>query len=110
MEKDYSEHRLKNDASLKPYYTHTFKNRSGVMTFWQYAERLYRKITMMLPGEVYKIDDLVNEENRDVFIKLLCAFIVSGIAQDFYFNDTFTEFRRVPELLTQSKENILRNK
>lgn len=107
---DYTPYRLNTEADLKPYYSQTFSAKAGALTFWQYAERLYRKITMMVPGEILSVDDLVDEDNRDVFIKMLCAFMLSGIAQGYYFNATYTEFRRMPALIQQSNENILKKK
>ena len=65
---------------------------------------------MMIPGESYDVDDLVAEDNRDMFIKLLCAFIMSGTAQGYYFNETFTKFHRATAPITQTKENNLKQK
>lgn len=107
---DYSIHRLSHHSDIKKYFNETYSTKSGDITFWQYAERLYRKITMMVPGETLMIDDLVGEDNLEVFIKTICAFIQSGVAQGFYFNKTFTELRRQSAPITQSKENILKQK
>lgn len=105
---DYTKHKLTDHAELAAYYTQTFSTKSGDITFWQYAEKLYRKITMMVPGESLVIDDIVDEYNRDVLIKLLCGFIAGGVAQDFIFNDNYTEFRRSSAPITQSIEHILK--
>lgn len=101
---DYTPYRLNNEADLKPYYSQTFSAKAGALTFWQYAERLYKKIVMMVPGETLTVDSLVDEDNRDVFIKLICAFMMSGIAQGFLFNSTYTEVRRMPALLVKKEE------
>lgn len=102
---NYSHHRLNSDSQLIPYLS-----KMGEKSFWSYAERLYRKITMMHPGESFVIDDIVIEENRDLLIKLLCSFMNGGVAQGYYFNATFTEFCRAKLPIAQSKENNLRVK
>lgn len=108
MNLDFTVHRLSSEADLKPYYKKTFKVKSGTVTFWEYAEMLYLKILYMTPEESFKVDDLVDDDNRDVFIKILCAFILSGVANGFRFNNTYTEFRRCSAPIIQSKENILK--
>lgn len=105
---NYSLHRLNKEEDLKPYYTQTFATKTGAITFWQYAERLYNKITMMVPGETYEVDDLVTEDNRDVFIKLICSYMMSGIAQGFWFNTTYTQLRRASAPILATEENILK--
>ena len=103
---DYSHHRLTDHTQLREHYNKMIPTKGGPVPFWTYAERLYRKITMMRPGESFMVDHLVTEENRDVFIKLLCAFMASGIAQDFLFNKRYTMFRRVEhQLFHQLKED-----
>ena len=102
---DFSHHRLTSSDQLKEYLT-----TMGKEEFWAYAERLYRKITMMHPGESLIIDDVVEVANRDLFIKLLCEFMIGGIAQDFIFNVTFTEFSRTKSLITKSTKNNLNRK
>lgn len=108
--KDYTIHKLTADSQLRPCMNKIYSSKAGPQTFWQYAERLYSKIIMMVPGESFIIDDLVEEDNRDMFIKILCAFIAGGVAQGFLFNQYYTEFRRCHQPITQSKENILKNK
>lgn len=105
---DYSAHKLTDESQLKTYYQNILETKSGKISFWQYAENLYRKIAMMVPGETIKVDDLVDEKNRDLFIKLICGFMISGVAQGFYFNKTYTELRRASAPITQSIENILK--
>lgn len=105
---DFTKHRLTNEADLMPYTKQTFRIRGGIVSYWHYAEHLYKRIIYMAPGEVLVVDDLTEEENRDVFIKTLCAFMLNGVAQDFKFNSTYTELRRNPELIKQTKENILK--
>ena len=105
---NYSLHRLNREEDLKPYYTKTITTKGGAVTFWQYAERLYKKMVMMVPGETLPIEDLVDEDNRDVFIKLVCAFMMSGIAQGFWFNTTYTQLRRASAPILATEENILK--
>lgn len=105
---NYTHHRLSNEAELKLYIAKTFDTRSGTLSYWDYAEVLYRKIVIMAPGESFKVDDLVDEDNRDVFIKTLCAFMLNGVANGFKFSNNYTEFRRCSAPITQTKENILK--
>lgn len=100
---DFSHHKLTSGSQLKEYLTQMGKDK-----FWPFAERLYRKIIMMHPGETLVVDKTVAAKNRDLFIKLLCEFIASGVAQGFRFNATYTEFRRVNLPITQTEENILK--
>lgn len=108
MSKDYSKHKLTNEDGLKVYYTRQFLKQSSYVSFWSYTEGIYNIITSMVEGESFDVDNIVSEENRDAFIKILCAFMLSGVAQGFYFNSTYTQFRRMPAPITQTKENILK--
>lgn len=108
MNLDFTKHRLSNEADLMPYTKQTFRIRGGVVSYWRYAEHLYNKIIHMAPNEVLVVDEITEAENRDVFIKTLCAFMINGVACDFKFNNTYTEFRRCSAPITQSKENILK--
>lgn len=94
---DFSHHRLTDHTQLKEYYTQKFSTPKGEIDFWQYSERLYRKLIKMQPGESFMIDHLCVEENRDLFIKVLCSFIAGGYLQGYTFNARYTMFRRLEE-------------
>ena len=50
------------------------------------------KIESMKPGDRFRIDDLVVEENRDLFIKLLCLFVIMHGTATYYFSNEYTWF------------------
>lgn len=94
---DFSYHRLTDHTQLKEYYTQKFATAKGEIDFWQYSERLYRKLIKMQPGESFMIDHLCVEENRDMFIKILCSFIAGDHLQGYMFNARYTMFRRLEQ-------------
>lgn len=89
---DFSLHRLNNEADLLSY-----RSQMGASKFWAYGNKLFNMIILIKPGESIRVNDLVIEKNRDLFIKFLCWFIQSGAVDDFFFNDTFTVFSRQKE-------------
>ena len=90
---DFSEHRLNNEADLISYHSQI-----GATKFWDFGNKLFSMVILMKPGESFKINDMVIEKNRDLFIKFLCWFIQSGAVDDFIFNDSFTVFSRQKEI------------
>ena len=108
MKLDFSHHRLNSEEELKPYIKQTFRVRGAYVNYWKYAESLYRRIVYLAPGEEIDVDNLTRAENRDVFIKTLCAFMISGIAWNFKFNNTYTKFYRCSDPIKQTKENKLK--
>ncbi len=92
--KDYTHHRLTNDNEVLAYRT-----TMGVPEFWDYFDRLHTKVHSMNPGQSFHIDDVVVEENRDLFIKLLCNFIneCPGL---YLFNNTYTTFYKLEPIVT----------
>lgn len=97
---DFSHHRLKNDEELLAY-----REKMGAGAFWNYLNRILKRISEMRPGEVFLIDKKVKEENRDLFIKSVCFFYENGYIQYTHFNDSFTEIRRYEEIKKKSKNN-----
>ena len=90
---DFSEHRLNNEADLISYHS-----QMGATKFWGFGNKLFSMVILMKPGESFKVNDLVIEKNRDLFIKFLCWFIQSGAVDDFIFNDSFTVFSRQKQI------------
>lgn len=86
---NYFNLRLNSEAQLNPYI-----KKMGWQNFKDYMERLYNKIDAMRPGDKFRIDDLVVEENRDLFIKLLCLFAEMHGTATYYFNNEYTWFYR----------------
>lgn len=85
----YSHLRLNNESELNP-----FIQRLGKKEFKKYLERVYSKIIRMKSGERFRIDDLVIEENRELFIKLLCLFIWMHGTNTFIFSNDYQYFIR----------------
>lgn len=88
---DFSKHRLIDESQLYPYFA-----KMGLTEYDAYIKRINRKILSMEPGTKLRIDPLVEEENRDLFIKMICLLINihrnEGI--DFHFNSTYTVLHR----------------
>ncbi|HAR39583.1 MAG: hypothetical protein A2W86_11700 [Bacteroidetes bacterium GWD2_45_23] len=99
---DFSVHRLTNEADLLSYHA-----QMGSAQFWTFGNKLFSMVLLMKPGETFRVNNLVKDKNRDLFIKLLCWFIQSGATPDFIFNDSFTVFGRQKEVfkITQEKKS-----
>lgn len=87
METDYSIYRLNDEKELDIY-----RKQFGETAYREYLERLYNYIVNMKPGDKFRIDDLVKEQNRDLFIKLLCLFIWMHGTNTFLFSNDFRWF------------------
>lgn len=96
---DFSLHRLKNEDELLSYHSQI-----GASNFWAFGNKLFRMVVMMKPGESFRVNDLVVDKNRDLFIKFLCWFIQAGYTPDFIFNDSFTVFSRQKEIFNMDKK------
>lgn len=89
MAKDYTKHKMERENDLYPYLIEM-----GQIEFQRYLFRLHRLVSGMKPKEGFNIDDInKKEENRDMFIKMLCliAYIYHGI---YFFNESYTYFYR----------------
>lgn len=84
---NYFNLRLNSESQLNPYI-----QKMGWPQFKAYMERVYNKIESMKPGDRFRIDDLVVEENRDLFIKLLCLFVIMHGTATYYFSNEYTWF------------------
>lgn len=89
QEPNYTHHRLSNENDLLAYL-----KQMGDSEFWEYLTKLHNKIYYMQPGESFVVDDVVKEENKDLFIKLLCFFIAEYPAK-YLFNETYTVFYKL---------------
>lgn len=56
----------------------TFQHRMGEDAFKKYRDDVYRKLLSMQPDSNFNIEEKVREENRELFVKLCCAFIQEG--------------------------------
>lgn len=86
---NYSHLRLNHESELYP-----FLQKMGEKEYKKYLERVYNKIIRMKPGERFRVDDLVVEENRELFIKLLCLFIRMHGTKTFIFSNDYQYFIR----------------
>ena len=81
---NFSTYRLTSLDQLEPY-----KEKLTPGGFFQFARRVYDRLFAMKPGETFDIEKKVSEENRDLFIKIACCYIIDGHSH-ILFNDTFT--------------------
>jgi hypothetical protein len=65
----------------------TYQQKMGKEAFRQYRNSVYEMLMGMRPGEYFTIDDHVKTENIDLFIKMVCLFIVEGNHQYDFTND-----------------------
>lgn len=86
---DYSEHRLRDESELYP-----FMVKLGQKKYLEYFERVYNKVLALKPGDEIIIDNIVIEENRIMFVKILCLIIQILPTAGYIFNEKFTVFKR----------------
>jgi len=86
---DYSNLRMKSDIDLNQYI-----EKMGRKEFFNYCEKLFNVVEKLGPGQSFKVDILVKEDNREMFIKILHCFVIDFDFKKYTFNNTFTEFRR----------------
>ncbi|WP_352422244.1 hypothetical protein [Proteiniphilum sp.] len=86
---DLSHYRLTDLSQLD-----SFKEKMGERKFYDYAFSVYGRLFNMKPGETFDITKKVSEENREMFIKIACSYIIDQQTPT-HFNDTFTIIRRL---------------
>lgn len=80
------------------------RQKMGIKPFWQYAERLYRKILLMHPGESLVIDDTVSEENKELFTELLKNFIYMHPGEYLFSNDYAKFIKQQADRLEEARK------
>jgi hypothetical protein len=55
-----------------------YERRMGKDYFRKYRDEVYIHLMSMKPGDRFSIETLVKEENLDLFIKIVCLFILEG--------------------------------
>lgn len=80
-----------------------YKTRMGKEAFQQYVNDVYRLLLTMLPGKPFNIEEKVREENRELFIKIVCMFISEGNG-NYGFSDDYKKVRYEGEIKTKKKE------
>jgi dTDP-D-glucose 4,6-dehydratase len=53
----------------------TYKAARGAVALRDYINRVYRFLTDMRPGSVFRLEGNVRPENLDLFVKVCCLFI-----------------------------------
>lgn len=90
MARDYSSSKLIDESQLYPYLVEM-----GQKEYRAYMLRVFKRMQDMKPGDSFDVDVRVSEENRDMFIKMLCLFIwIWPTSGEYLFNETFTVFSR----------------
>jgi hypothetical protein len=84
-----SHHRLTDLSQLQP-----FKEKKGEQQFYKYAFAVYKRLFLMNPGDTYDITKKVAEENREMFIKIACCYIIDHQTPH-HFNESFTIITRI---------------
>ncbi len=94
----YAIHRLEDWGWVEDY-----QRRMGEGAFREYRDNVYKKLLDMNAGTIFSIKDKVKEENRDLFIKICCAFIQEG-HPDYSFSDDYKTIR------CHEKEKMVRSR
>lgn len=83
----YAIYRLENWSWVEHY-----QRRMGDDSFREYRDSVYKKLLSMKAGACFNIKDKVKEDNRDLFVKLCCAFILEG-HPNYSFSDDYKTIR-----------------
>lgn len=84
----FAQYRL-NDYSFIPEY----EQRMGKDYFRKYRDDVYIHLMKMKVGDRFSVEKLVKEENLDLFIKIVCLFILEG-HPDYDFTNDYKHVRR----------------
>jgi len=94
---DLSRYRFTDHSELHP-----FIEKMGETQFFNYARSVYERLFNMKSGETFDITKKVAEENREMFVKIACCYIIDH--QTFHqFNDTFTIITRYDESIKMDR-------
>lgn len=90
---DYSTYKLTSEKEIDTMYQ---QDPERVMA---YFNRVYRYLSRMKVGVWVKVDDVAAAGTVEVFIKVVCRYIISGYrshsARQVEFSDDYTEFRKI---------------
>ena len=70
-----------------------YKEKMGTDHFRDYVNGVYSELMKMRVGGVFSLDNEVREENRELFIKIVCMFILEGNS-DYDFSSDYKTIRR----------------
>ena len=93
---DYSSHRLNDDSELKIYM-------ADMPRYLKFVRRVYALLDALAIGEGLEVAHVVKPENLDVFIKVVCCYIIhmNPIRKDSFieFNKEYTIIIRRPNIV-----------
>lgn len=70
-----------------------YKQKMGTDLFREYVNNVYSELMKMHVGDRFSLDDNVREENRELFVKIVCMFIQEGNS-DYDFSPDYKIVRR----------------
>ena len=70
-----------------------YQSRMGNDQFRKYVNAIYKELMAMKVGQTFAIDTTVKEENRELFIKIVCMFIQEGNS-DYEFSSNYKIVKR----------------
>ena len=84
-----------------------YKEKMGVDLFREYVNGVYNELLNMKVDRSFSLEATVKEENRELFIKIVCMFIQEG-NYDYDFSQDYKFIRR-HEKTTRMSMNIIRD-
>jgi hypothetical protein len=76
----------------------TYQSLLGKDKYQEYFNRVYAMLFEIPEEKFFDIEKNVSEENRDLFIKICCLFVLEQrryIGDFWTFNETFTQFKHI---------------
>lgn len=70
-----------------------YKEKMGADRFRNYVNGVYSELMKMEVGKTFSLDKEVKEENRELFVKIVCMFIQEGNS-DYDFSPDYKTVRR----------------
>lgn len=70
-----------------------YKEKMGSDQFREYVDNVYNELLGMKIGSSLSLETMVKEENRELFIKIVCMFIQEG-NYDYDFSQDYKHIRR----------------
>lgn len=80
-----------------------YKKKMGIDLFHTYVNNVYNELMRMNVGDVFSLEKEVKEENRELFIKIVCMFIQEG-NNDYEFSPDYKIVKR-NEKITMVKKS-----
>ena len=87
---DYSQHKLQNREWCNEY-----RSRMGKEQYDDFFQKVYSHLLQLPEGKYFDIEKNVTEENRDLFIKICCLFILEqrmSVGDYWVFDENYNRF------------------